>query len=570
MTVQAVKRPDRQYFPNDLVFENWQSVQEFYASLQTSTVEHLDTLMEFIAKRSELDKIVEEAFRWFYVKMTCDTENEVYKNAYESFITETMPELMKVSNELNLKVYHSPAFKQLDENRFFIYKRGLKSALELYREENIPLFQEEQLKAQEFGSISGQMTIEHDGKDITLSQATVFLQNEDRNLRQIVYEKIQNRRYQDKDKLQQLFSDLVQIRHKIALNAGFDNYRDYKLAELGRFDYSVEDCEDFHESIEKVVIPVVNKIYEKRKQNLKLEQLKPYDLDVNENGGTPLHPYQTEQEFKDKSIACLNSVDSYFAECISIMDKMDYLDLSSRKGKAPGGYNMTLPEIGIPFIFMNGAGTQRDVETMVHEAGHAVHSFLMRDLAYNFDGEITSEIAELASMSMEFFTYDGLDFFYNEEDKRKAIQTHLKGVISMLPWIALIDKFQHWIYTNPNHTIEERTATWNDFFSRFSSNVTNWSDYQMYKDIVWQKQLHLFEVPFYYIEYGIAQLGSIGMYRNYLNDKASTIQNYKKALSLGYTKTIPTMYETAGVKFDFSTENVQSLVDFVAEKIDGF
>lgn len=568
MSAEIITRPDRKFFPNDLVFENWQSVQQYYEELVDTNVDALDALMTFLAKRSELDKIVEEAYRWFYVKMTCDTENELYKKAYEDFITDTMPNLMKISNELNLKVYHSNAFEQLDAERFFIYKRSLKSSIELYKEENIPLIQEEQLKAQDFGSISGQMTITHDGKDYTLMQAAVFLQEKDRKLRQEIYEKIYQRRLQDKDKLNQLFSDLIQIRHKIALNAGFENYRDYKLAELGRFDYDVNACEAFHNSIEKVVVPIVDKIYQKRLQHLGIESLQPYDLDVNELGGNPLKPYQTEADFITKSINCLNSVDTYFADCISTMHAMNYLDLSSRKGKAPGGYNMTLPEIGIPFIFMNGAGTQRDVETMVHEAGHAVHSFLMRPLAYNFDGEITSEIAELASMSMEFFTYDGLTQFYSDEDKNRAIQTHLKGVITMLPWIALIDKFQHWIYTNPNHTVAEREATWNDLYTRFSSKEIDWSNYQQFKTIVWQKQLHLFEVPFYYIEYGIAQLGAIAMYKNYLDNKSQTITNYKNALSLGYTKTIPKMYQTAGVSFDFSTEYVQALVDFVSSKID--
>jgi oligoendopeptidase F len=559
--------PQRKYIPNDLVFENWDSVKQFYEDLVTFDVQNIDALKEFLAKRSELDKIVEQAYRWFYVQMTCDTENEQHKKAYENFISETLPEVMKVSNELNLKVYRSPAFDELDADRFFIYKRGLKNAIELYREENIALIQEEQLKAQEFGSISGQMTIEHNGADLTLSQAAVFLQEKDRNLRKEIYEKIQQRRLQDKDKLNRIFADLIQIRHKMAQNAGFANYRDYKLAELGRFDYDVAACEAFHHAVETVVVPVVNKIYAKRKENLGLDALKPYDLDVDETGGNPLKPYSEENEFIEKSIACLNDVDAFFAECLRTMQQLHFLDLSSRKGKAPGGYNMTLPEIGIPFIFMNGAGTQRDVETMVHEAGHAVHTFLMRDLTYNFDGEITSEIAELASMSMEFFTHDGLSRFYAEADKNRAIQTHLKGAITMLPWIALIDKFQHWIYTRPQHTAEERTAVWNELYGRFSSNVTDWSGCEQYKNIAWQKQLHLFEVPFYYIEYGIAQLGALAMYRNYLANKPQTIQNYKKALSLGYTQTIPAVYQTAGVAFDFSTDYVRSLVDFAAAKI---
>jgi oligoendopeptidase F len=564
---EIIERNKRKFYADDFVFTDWTSIAHYYEELEQTNINSLEDLLLFLDKRSELDKIVEEAYRWRYVHMTCDTENQTYKEKYEAFITEVMPHLMRIGHQLNLLAYNSAFFKDLDENRFFIYKRSLKNAIELFRAENVALLQEEQLLAQEFGSIAGQMTITYQEQELTLPQASKFLQEKDRNLRKEVYEKIQHRRLEDTEKLNTLFSNLVQIRHKIATNAGFKNYRDYKLAELGRFDYGVEACEAFHQSIQEIIIPLVNKIYAQKKENLKVDTLMPYDLEVEETDTTALKPYQTEREFIDKSILCLKKVDDYFANCIAIMDKMQYLDLSSRKGKAPGGYNMTLPEIGIPFIFMNGAGTQRDVETMVHEAGHAVHTFLMRDLPYNFDGEITSEIAELASMSMEFFTYDGLQEFYAEEEKDRAIQTHLKSIISMLPWIALIDKFQHWVYTNPNHTTEERTQNWNTMYNQLSSSIVDWSLYQDFKNIIWQKQLHLFEVPFYYIEYGIAQLGAIAMYKNYTENKSKAIQNYKDALSLGYTKSIPEIYKTAGVAFNFSKEYVQQLADFILSKI---
>jgi oligoendopeptidase F len=564
---EIIERNKRKFYADEFVFTDWASIAHYYEELEQTNINSLEDLLLFLDKRSELDKIVEEAYRWRYVHMTCDTENQTYKEKYEAFITEVMPHLMRIGHQLNLLAYNSAFFKDLDENRFFIYKRSLKNAIELFRAENVALLQEEQLLAQEFGSIAGQMTITYQEQELTLPQASKLLQEKDRNLRKEVYEKIQHRRLEDTEKLNTLFSNLVQIRHKIATNAGFKNYRDYKLAELGRFDYGVEACEAFHQSIQEIIIPLVNKIYAQKKENLKVDTLMPYDLEVEETDTTALKPYQTEREFIDKSILCLKKVDDYFANCIAIMDKMQYLDLSSRKGKAPGGYNMTLPEIGIPFIFMNGAGTQRDVETMVHEAGHAVHTFLMRDLPYNFDGEITSEIAELASMSMEFFTYDGLQEFYAEEEKDRAIQTHLKSIISMLPWIALIDKFQHWVYTNPNHTTEERTQNWNTMYNQLSSSIVDWSLYQDFKNIIWQKQLHLFEVPFYYIEYGIAQLGAIAMYKNYTENKNKAIQNYKDALSLGYTKSIPEIYKTAGVAFNFSKEYVQQLADFILSKI---
>jgi oligoendopeptidase F len=564
-TDQIITRPARKFVAENLVIETWDNLELYYTQLTQCVISSTDELKQLLADRSELDKIVEEDYRWRYVRQTCDTENKLYTEAYEKFLNDILPYLMKAGNDLNKKIADSPFFDQLDKERFFIYKRSLKNDLALFREENIPLKQQEQLRSQEFGSTTGMMTIEHEGKEYTLPQAGKLLQNPDRELRKTIFEKINERRLKDKDKLNALYTELIQLRHQIALNAGFSNYRDYKLAELGRFDYGVKECEQFHESIKATVVPLLNELHKEKKEKLGVESFKPYDTEVDPSGKSALNPYQAEDEFIEKSIACLNTVDRFFSDCISIMHNMKYLDLSSRKGKAPGGYNMEMPEIGVPFIFMNGAGTQRDVETMVHEAGHAVHSFLIRDLEYNFDQDITSEIAELASMSMELMTHDGLNKFYSEEDRQRAIKTHLQGIINALPWIALIDKFQHWIYTNPDHTAEEREKKWNEIYPDFSSSVVDWNSYEHFKNIIWQKQLHLFEVPFYYIEYGIAQLGAIAVYRNYKNNPGKAIQDYKNALTLGYTKPLPEIYKAAGVQFNFSNEYVQELMGFLKE-----
>nr|HPH87413.1 M3 family oligoendopeptidase [Chitinophagales bacterium] len=506
--------------------------------------------------------------RWRYIRQTCDTEDEAHAKVYENFIEHIMPKWMTVTNELNKKVAASPFVNELDQERFFVYLRNLQSQLKLFREENIPLSQQIQLLSQEYGSIIGAMTIEHEGNEYTLPQAGVFLQNQDRALRKTIYEKISSRRFQDREKLNDLFSELLKIRHQIAQNAGFSTFRDYMFAEMGRFDYDVKACEQFHEAIKSEVIPLVQKIHQKRKQQLNVENLYPYDLEVDAENLPALKPFTTQEELIEKSVKCLDEVDSFFAECISIMNNMNYLDLNSRKGKAPGGYNMTLPEIGVPFIFMNAAGTHRDLETMVHEAGHAVHSFLMRTLPYNFDQEISSEMAELASMSMELMTFDGLDAFYNEADKKRAIETHLEGIITMLPWIALIDKFQHWIYTNPNHTNEERENKWEELHKELSSDVIDYSPYADFRKTMWHKQLHIFEVPFYYIEYGIAQLGAIAVWRNYKLNKHKAVEDYKNALKLGYTKSIPEMYKAAGIEFNFTATYVKELMEFLNKEIE--
>ncbi|HPA35651.1 MAG TPA: M3 family oligoendopeptidase [Chitinophagales bacterium] len=568
MTTKEVKRRERHFLPQDLVIREWSDIGPFYTALAERAIASADELLRWIADRSETDAVLDEEYRWRYIRQTCDTDDEAYKKAYEDFIEHMMPNWMTVMNQLNKKLAESPFMKELDQDRFFVYFRSLKSQLDLFREENIPITQQIQLLSQEYGSTIGAMTIEHEGTEYTLPQAAVLLQREDRTLRKEVFEKINNRRQKDRQSLNDLFSKLIQLRHTMALNAGFSNYRDYMFAEMGRFDYDVAACEQFHEAIKTEVLPLVKKILEKRKSDLQLDTLRPYDLEVETSGHAPLKPFTTDEELVEKSVQCLRQADPFFAECISIMNDMQFLDLNSRKGKAPGGYNMTLPEIGVPFIFMNAAGTQRDVETMVHEAGHAVHSFLMRTLPYNFDQEITSEIAELASMSMELMTFDGLSAFYSEEDKKRAIQTHLEGIVLILPWIAIIDKFQHWIYLNPNHTVEEREQKWLEIHQWLSAEVTDWSGYEEYRKALWQKQLHLFEVPFYYIEYGIAQLGAISVWKNYKQDKTAAIQSYKNALSLGYTKPIPEVYKTAGVAFNFSRSYVHDLMQFLQQELD--
>jgi oligoendopeptidase F len=565
--MKTITRDKRSFLSDDLIVNTWQDIESCFEELLARNINSKEDLQKWIADRSETDAVIDEEYRWRYIRQTCDTEDEVHAKIYEDFITHMMPKWMTVSNELNKKLASSTFIDELDQDRFFVYLRNLKSQLQLFREENIPLSQQTQLLAQEYGTIIGAMTIEHDGIEYTLPQASVFLQNQDRNVRKTIYEKVSNRRLQDREKLNNLFSELLKIRHQMALNAGFDNFRDFMFAELGRFDYDVKACEQFQEAIKTEVIPLVKKIHQKRKQQLGVTSLFPYDLDVDAENLPALKPFKTQEELIEKSIQCLDTVDSFFAECISIMNNMNHLDLNSRKGKAPGGYNMTLPEIGVPFVFMNAAGTHRDLETMVHEAGHSVHSFLVRNLPYNFDQDITSEIAELASMSMELMTFDGLDAFYNDADKKRAIETHLEGIITMLPWIALVDKFQHWIYTNPNHTNEERELMFAAMQQELSTGEIDFTNYEDFRKTFWHKQLHIFEVPFYYIEYGIAQLGAIAVWRNYKQNKAKAIEDYKNALSLGYTKTIPEVYTTAGVQFDFSAPYVKELMDFLSKEI---
>ena len=565
--MEIFTRKTRQFVNDDFVLKNWQDIESYYTELSNRALHNTDDILAWLSDRSETDSIIDEEYRWRYIRQTCDTENEQYKHEYEDFIQHVMPNWMLLTNDLNKKLANNPHTEQLDKDRFFIYLRGLKKQIEIFREENIPLTQQIQLLSQEYGTIIGAMTIEHDGQEYTMPQAAVMLQNQDRVLRKEIFDKIAERRLRDKQKLNNLFDELLKLRHQMALNAGYKNFRDYMFDALGRFDYGVKESEQFHQAVLDEVTPMLNSFYAERKQALGISSLQPYDLEVDIHNEPPLKPFETEEELIQKSVQCLHETDAYFAECIEVMNNMKHLDLESRKGKAPGGYNMTLPELGVPFIFMNAAGTQSDVETIVHEAGHAVHSFLTRDLPYNFDQEITSENAELASMSMELMSFDGLSYFYDEHNKKRAIRNHLKRIIGIMPWIALVDKFQHWIYLHPGQTAEERESKWQEMHGQFYGNVLDWKDYDELQKIFWHKQLHIFEVPFYYIEYGIAQLGAIGVWRNYKQDKQKAIQQYKEALALGYTKTLPEIYRTAGVAFHFDRAYVKELMQFIMDEI---
>jgi oligoendopeptidase F len=368
----------------------------------------------------------------------------------------------------------------------------------------------------------------------------------------------------DKEKLNELYDKLISIRNQESANANFENYRDYRFKELGRFDYNKEDCFRFHEAVKLHVLPLVNEIYKKKKEKLGLDVLRPWDLDAEPAGTLPLRPFKNGEELLQKSIDCFTKLHPFFGDCLAKMKELKHLDLESRKGKAPGGYNCPLAESGAPFIFMNAAGQMNDVTTMVHEGGHAIHSFLAHHLPLNGFKEYPMEIAEVASMAMELFSMDYWEsFFTDTADLQRAKEHQLERVITIFPWIAIIDKFQHWVYEHPTHSNAERTAAWESVLAEFQDDVIDYSGLEVYRSNAWQRQLHLYEVPFYYIEYGIAQLGAIGMWMQFKNDPKKAIQNYTNALSLGATKTLPELYQTAGLEFDFSPDKIKVLMDFV-------
>lgn len=571
MENSTIVKKQRTYIPENLVVQ-WETLEPIFSELQTRPINSAADLEKWLRDRSELEAALEEDFAWRYIKMTCDTTSEQLLQDFQYFATEIEPKIAPIANELNKKFIASPYTDELDKEKYFVYIRGVKKALELFREENIPLFTQIQVEQQQYQQITGSMSVTLNGKEYTLEQASVFLKDTDRKVRQEAWEAISQRRLQDRDKLDELFNKLLQLRHQVALNAGFSNFRDYMFQSLGRFDYTPEDVYKFHEAIEKEIVPILGQQAEKRREALGLETLKPWDTEVDTSGKPPLKPFKDGQELIDKAITCFSGIHPYIGERLQIMKENQLFDVESRKGKAPGGYNYPLAETGAPFIFMNSANTFRDLTTMVHEGGHAVHTFISSGLELNDFKHVPSEVAELASMSMELISMDNWTcFFDNEEDLKRAKRDQLKDVLKTLPWVAVVDEFQHWIYTHPTQTSEERRAAWKSIFERFGQNFVDWSEHSDALYNLWQKQLHIFEVPFYYIEYGIAQLGAIAVWKNYKENPSAGIEKYLEALKLGYTRTIKDIYETAGIEFNFSAAYVKELADFVKselEKID--
>ena len=559
----------RKYVKPEFKVDTWELLQTYFDELEKRPINSFDELYKWLLDYNELGAVVSEDMAWRYIKMTCDTNNTALRDSYNDFVQNIEPKMAPISNRLNEKLMASPFKEQLKKQGYPIYLRGIKNSIDLFREKNIPLNTQLQELEQKFGEISGAQSIEHNGETITLQKAGVFLKDLNREVRKTVYDKVQTRRAQDETALNDLFNQLVKLRQQVALNTGFKNYRDFKHQQLARFDYSVQDCLNFHESVKQHAVPLVDEHDKRRKAKLNLQDYRPWDTSVDEEGLPPLKPFQTAQELIDKTIACFNRLDPFFGDCVATMHKMNRLDLESRIGKAPGGYQYPLYETNVPFIFMNSVGLHRDLVTMVHEGGHAIHSFLDFDLELVEFKSPPSEIAELASMSMELMSMEHWEvFFENKEELRRAKRQQLESVIDALPWIAAIDKFQHWLYANPAHTNEERTEKWMAILSEYSEGAVDYSGLETYRSNAWQRQLHLFEVPFYYIEYGIAQLGAIGMWMQFKQNPGKALDNYCNALALGGTATLPQLYETAGLKFDFSPAVIKELMDFVKMELD--
>lgn len=565
----------RKFLPDQLEISGWEDLELYFSNLQGRLLETKEELEQWLFDFSELSSFIAENYAWRYIRSSVNTRDEAAQKAYEFFVTEIEPRMSSVQDKLNRKLLEAPALddfmNSLDPERhkaYSLYLKQIRVQVELFRESNIPVLKEEKIEIQKFAEIAGAMMISFRGEEMTLHKALVYLQENDRKVREEVLKLVNERRFQDVDKLNDLFNRLIALRSQIAGNAGFGDYTGYMFAYLCRFDYTPDDCMAFHSSIEQEIVPLVESFQKDRKESLGLEVLKPWDLEVDPTGKPPLKPFDSAKLLVENSIRCFYSIHPYFGRTLELMRDNGKMDLEARKGKAPGGYNYPLFETGLPFIFMNAVGTLRDVITLVHEGGHAVHAMLSHPLEFSSFKETPSEISELASMGMELISMEHWEhFFQNPEDLKRARLNHLESILSILPWVAAIDQFQHWIYSHPSQTTQERTHCWEQLMERYSGKVVDFSDLKKFRGHSWQKQLHLYQVPFYYIEYGFAQLGAIALWRNYLQQPDLALRQYMDTLKLGYTRPLKELYQTAGIRFDFSREYIRELALFVKDRI---
>jgi len=552
----------------DFCITNWSTIELYFIKLNEMPLTNKKELESFLSNRSALEMALDEDQAWLYIKINVDTRDEVAKKSFDYFVDEIQPKVEVWLNKLDLKLVNSNSMN-LFENLHQIPARSLKKDIEIFREESLPIFAELQKEEQEFGSIISEISIDIDKKQLTLQQAAERLKENDREFRELVYSKISEKRVEKAEVFNELLSNMLRKRYKIAINAGYNNFRDYQHYNLGRFDYSVEDIQSFHSVIASEVYPLVEDIMSKRKAKLGLEKLKPWDLQVDVDGKKPLRPFPDTKALVQSAIDCFSSINKEFAEIFSNLDKENLLDLDSRFGKAPGGFNYPLHKSNRSFIFMNATGSMGDFETLMHEGGHAFHAYYYNHFPIIDYMDVPSEVAELASMSMELISMEHWGKVLNDkEDLKRAKRNQLEGALLVLPWIAAVDKFQHWLYVNPEHSHHERNLAWTNIYKEFSSSIINWEGAEEAFVFAWQRQLHIFEMPFYYIEYAFAQLGAFAIWKQYLENPKETLEKYIKMLKLGYSKPIPQLYKEAGIDFSCSQEYISQLMKFVKRELE--
>ncbi len=548
----------------------WEDYLPYFNELanRTLTEDNIDT---WLADWSKLLELAGEVHSRLYVATTVNTEDEEAKTQFFAFLENVVENFEAENEKLNRKLLDS----RIQPAGFEVPLRDIRTDVELFREANLPLQTQIQKMSNEYQEIAGAQTITWEGEEKTTDQMKVLLLGQDRDQREKVWRAIYERQAQDRNALNDLWGRLLDLRLQVAANADQPTFRDYQWKALGRHDYTPGDDMQFLDSIAEVIVPAMQRRLEKRKQTLGLDTLRPWDMAVDTTGDAPLSPFDDAQKLIDKSARIFNQLNPELGGFYDQMRDGNLLDLDNRKGKAPGGYCTTFAMSGESFIFMNAVGTHDNVQTLLHEAGHAFHNYEARALPYAQQRSYPTEFAEVASMSMELMALPYVDAdkggFYSEVDTARAWVEHLDGVIRFFPYMAVVDAFQHWVYTNPQDAKnpDNCDAKWAELWDRFMPGV-DWSGLEDIKKTGWHRKLHIFLLPFYYIEYGLAQLGALQVWRNALQDPAQALQQYRGALALGNTRKLPDLFAAAGAKLAFDPMTLGEAITLVEQKLDEY
>ena len=558
----------RNFVPNDLNPDDSRAVSALYQSLlQRDIPVDAAKLRQWILDWSELESVLGEVSCRRYVAMTCNTADEKAAKAYTDFVENVQPIMNEYDDKLNKKLVAHPS-KDALKGEFGEWFKGVQVSLDLFSPDNIPLETEENKEIQAYQKITGGMSVEFEGKTQTMQQMAAYMERTDRELRERAWRTMWERRLQDKDALDKSFDNLFALRKQIAKNSHCKNFIDYIFLAKHRFDYSPADCEAFHESIEKFVLPLQKEIYRKRAQKMGLDRLRPWDLNVDPLNRAPLKPYSTGDELIEKVDRIFESIHPQAGKWAREMQAKKLIDPDSRLGKAPGGYQIGFDESRLPFIFMNSAETDRDIYTLLHESGHSFHQFALAGQPIFPYRDVPAEFAEVASMSMELIGSSNLKPFYGDDQESiaRSVAGELEDVIWLFPWVASVDSFQHRLYSFPEHTASDRSDIWTEIMDRYDTGV-DYSGLEAVRRNLWQKQLHIFECPFYYIEYGIAQIGALQVWANFKKDPKKAIDDLFRAESLGSSRPLPELFAAANIKFDFTPKTLEPLMQVVWDEL---
>ncbi len=557
----------RRNLPADATFTTWPDIEPWFNALTARAINSARDLEEWLLDAGELFAAVNQEGVERYIAMTCQTDDPDRESAHLAWVRDIEPKLKPLQDAIRTRYLESPYRALLSREVYFVYDRAQANRAALYRAANIARETELAELEQQYQKIIGAMTVTFRGEERTPSQMAPLLEETDRATREEAWRLVSSRRLRDRDALDALFDNMATLRGAVAREADCANFVDYQYRSLGRFEYGVHDVAKFRDAIEQVVVPAARRFQERRRTLLKVDTLRPWDLDVDVHGRAPLRPFTDVDKLAAGAESIFDGVDPELGRQFAYMRKRGLLDLANRKGKAPGGYQTTLEDDRMPFIFMNAVGLDGDVRTLLHEGGHAFHALAARDRPLAAYREAPIEFCEVASMTMELLGARNLEAFYGPDDVERSYRELLEGIVLILPWIATVDAFQHWIYTHPAHSRDERAAAWTALLDRFGG-IVDWTGLEDAKANSWHRQLHIFLYPFYYIEYGIAQLGALQIWRRALTDRPGAVAAYKRALALGGTKTLPELFDAADISFDFSAAAVAPLIETILQELE--